>query len=198
MDKEHIRRLLGQAGDTAPREAAVLVPLLPRGDEFDILFEVRALSLDMQPGEVCLPGGAIEGTETPLQAAVRETCEELLVDEPQLEVLGSLGTASGPNGRTLHAFVALLHDYRGSFSPSEVDRTFTISLSWFMDREPERYLVSYVPRHPEDFPWDLVPGGRTYPWRALVSDVLFYRGSEPLVWGATARVIDLLTRVLRS
>lgn len=198
MDKERLRRVLGQAGGAGVRDAAVLVPLLPHGEGFDVLFEVRALSLDAQPGEVCLPGGTIEGAEAPLQAAIRETCEELLVDEAQLEPLGRLGTTSGPGGRALHAHVALLHDYRGSFSPAEVERTFSMPLSWFMEHEPERYPVSYVPRYPEDFPWDLVPGGREYPWRASTSSVPFYRGSEPLIWGATARVIDLLTRTLRD
>ena len=48
LEKEKIRR------------AAVLVPLIQKGGEYHVVFEVRAGSLKTQPGEICFPGGAVE------------------------------------------------------------------------------------------------------------------------------------------
>jgi 8-oxo-dGTP pyrophosphatase MutT (NUDIX family) len=188
MDVEAIR----QALDSQPPQlqgAAVLIPLVQTDEGLSIVLEVRAKTLDVQPGEVCLPGGGIEPGEDPRDTAIRETCEELLVSPTQIEMLGKLGTFEGPGGRSLHAFAGELTGYQGSFSPDEVDRTFTLPVAWLVEHEPEVYQVSLEPRYPADFPWELVPGGRDYPWRARANDVPFYRGTDPLVWGATARVL---------
>ena len=197
MDIEAIRQSL-EAQTPRRQGAAVLIPLVRTDEGLAIVLEVRAQTLAIQPGEVCLPGGRIEPGETPQVAAVRETCEELLVSPEQIEVLGELGALDGPGGRALHAFVGELSDYRGTFSPDEVDRTFTLPLSWLLGHDPDVYRVSLEPRYPADYPWDLVPGGKNYPWRARVNEVPFYRGTDPLVWGATARVLRHFVALLRE
>ena len=197
MDTASIR----QALENQPLQrhgAAVLIPLVQTDKGLTVVLEVRAITLDVQPGEVCLPGGGIEPEEDPRDTAIRETCEELLVSPAQIEMLGKLGTFEGPGGRSLHAFVGELIDYEGTFSPDEVDRTFTLPIAWLVEHEPEVYQVPLEPRYPADFPWELVPGGRDYPWRARANDVPFYRGTDPLVWGATARVLRCFAALLRS
>ena len=66
--------------------SAVLIPLIQKDDGYHILFEVRSKKLQHQPGEVCFPGGRVEERETTLEAAVRETKEELLIDDSQLKL----------------------------------------------------------------------------------------------------------------
>ena len=180
------------------RGAAVLIPLIERNGAWHVLLEVRASTLDIQPGDVCLPGGHIEPGETPREAAVRETCEELLVSRDAIEVLGELGCASGPGGMPLWAFVGVLSDYEGSYSGTEVDRVFSVELDWLVSSEPATYRVGLTPSYPDDFPWDRIPGGRGYAWRSQQNEVPFYLDTEPLVWGATARVLHRFARTLRE
>ena len=52
---------------------AVLVPLVEWRGEVQVLFEVRADTLERQPGEVCFPGGHMEPGESPTECAFRET-----------------------------------------------------------------------------------------------------------------------------
>lgn len=171
------------------RGAAVLIPLIEGEHGLEVLLEVRALTLDVQPGEACLPGGGIEPNETPQKAAVRETCEELLVGKDQLTIIGSMGVEPGPGGRPLYVFVGSLEGYEGSFSASEVEFTFTIPVEWLVRHEPSVFEVTMRPEYPDDFPWDLVPGGRDYAWRPQRDGVPFYMGRDPVVWGATARIL---------
>ena len=50
-------------GEEHMRKAAVVVPLLQLHDEYHIMFERRAWSLQSQPGEICFPGGKIDDSE---------------------------------------------------------------------------------------------------------------------------------------
>ena len=59
---------------------AVLVPVVEWNGKLHLLFEVRSDALRRQPGEVCFPGGRMEEGETPTQCALRETCEEAVVN----------------------------------------------------------------------------------------------------------------------
>lgn len=198
MDLAHLRKALQSVDEPASRDAAVLIPLIDGPSGLQILLEVRAQTLAVQPGEVCLPGGGIEAGETPLEAAIRETCEELLVDERQIEVIGSLGTQPGPGGRTLHVFVGTLGDYQGTWSADEVDQTFAVSLDWLLAHEPTIYDVTLTPSYPPDYPWDLIPGGTNYRWRPQVNHVPFYKGTDPLIWGATARVLKRFADICKA
>lgn len=178
--------------------ASVLVPLLPREDGgSDVLFEVRAHDIDIQPGEVCFPGGHVEPGETSRQAAVRETCEELLISPSQIEILAELPSPRGIGNLPVDAFLGVLHDYEGTWFDDEVDHTFTLPLSWLLENEPDVWYIEQEPRHPKDFPWDKVPGGRAYPWRHQTSECPFY-DTEPVIWGLTARICMQLTDCLRG
>ncbi|MBE6471841.1 MAG: NUDIX domain-containing protein, partial [Coriobacteriaceae bacterium] len=103
------------ASQDADCRAAVFIPLIEREHSYDVVFEVRAQHLKRQPGEVCLPGGHIEPGESAREAAVRETCEELLVDVSQLREIVDLGRINGPGGLPLRLFAGTLSGYDGSF-----------------------------------------------------------------------------------
>ena len=95
--------------------SAVLAPIVLTEGEACILFEKRSEDLKHQPGEICFPGGRIESGESARAAAIRETCEELVITPEQIEILTPLDVQSGPSGAPLWPFAALIHDYDGGY-----------------------------------------------------------------------------------
>lgn len=181
-----------------PHGAAVLMPILMKESGPELLFEVRALDLKQQPGDVCFPGGSLEKGETPEQAAVREACEELLIRPEQIEVIDCFRKTASPSGGSVTAFAALIDGYAGRFSRDEVDHVFTMPLDWFLHHEPE-YRTGFHSNVPgSDVPLDLIPNGRDYQWARIPYRIPFYFGTDPLIWGLTAGFIDTFCRILKS
>ena len=180
------------------RGSAVLIPLLPGENGLEVLFEVRASDMKFQPGEVCFPGGRLNEGENPQDAAVRETCEELLVRPQQVVITGALPRSAGPKGGHVWPFVGTIEDYNGSHGTYEVDRVFTVPLTWFFEHEPVEYEVEMVQRPPADFPHDLVSSDPEHDWKNWHHSVPVYVDSDPVIWGMTARVMRTFVRLLRK
>lgn len=174
------------------RMSAVLLPMVCVQGEYHLLYEVRARDLDAQPGEVCFPGGRIENGENAQEAAIRETREELLVREDQIEILAPMDGMPGPNGAPIWPYLGLLKDYRNTFSTDEVDHVFTVPIRWLLEHEPERYMTTLVTVPGQDFPFDLIPGGRSYPWHGKQYEILFYKNDQAVIWGITARITSYM------
>ena len=114
------------------RNAAILLPVVEVAGRDNLLFEVRSQRLEMQPGEVCFPGGRIEPGETPEEAAVREIWEELHVERQQIEILG-------PLDRMVH-FTGTVYPLLGrmealalpnlKLNEDEVEEVFTVPLEF--------------------------------------------------------------------
>ena len=174
---------------------AVCIPLIPEGEGFDVLFEVRSGKIPAQPGDVCLPGGSMEPGETPVQTAIREACEELLLDPKQLNVIGPADVLREGNV-VLRPFAAILTDYDGAFSTQEVAEVFRVPLNYFLTTEPDVFTFPMKYELPEDFPFDRIVGGRRYAWRQDIHSALFYEYGGHTIWGFTARVMRAFSVML--
>ena len=42
---------------------------------------------------------------------------------------------------------------------------------------------------PEDFPYELLPGGRNYPWHHIPRKFYFYETDGGVIWGITAQLL---------
>ena len=176
------------------RHAAVLIPLVKTENGTAIVLERRALHLKRQPGEICLPGGGIQAEngqmlESPVEAAVRETMEELLVSRGQIGMLQELPVQMGPDGGEVYPFVAVLSDYRDTFSKDEVAEVVRIPADFFIQTVPEAYAVDLVTVPREGFPYERIPGGRDYPFRKKEQWIYFYDYEGITIWGLTARIL---------
>ena len=171
------------------RHSSVVLPLIERDGRLEVLFEVRAASLHRQPNEVCFPGGIVESGETYEEAAIRETAEELLIDLSQVHLIAPLDYLEMSSGLTVHVYLCEIKDYHGTFSKDEVDRVFSVPLSWFLEHEPDKYVAKIRTTPGEDFPFDLVPGGRNYNWHSGHYNVYFYPYEQEVIWGMTAKIL---------
>ena len=172
--------------------SAVLVPLIRHENGYDVLFEVRAGSIADQPGDICFPGGRMEAGETPRDTALRETCEELLIDPAQVHLLGQLDIHA-TTSLVIYPFVGEVTGYTDTYSTDEVARIIRVPLETVLGSEPEVYRITWRSERPENFPYDRVVGGRNYRWRQTYDDQYFYDFGGETVWGLTAKILRAFT-----
>jgi 8-oxo-dGTP pyrophosphatase MutT (NUDIX family) len=170
------------------RENAVLIPLVEAEEGLSVLFEVRQAAI-RQGGEICFPGGRVESGETARSAAVRETSEELLIPQENIEWIAPMHAMSGPGGARISSGLGLLHGYEGTCSEAEVARVFTVPLGWFAENPPRVCTGAMVVETGEDFPYELLPGGRNYPWHKIPRTFYFYEYRGEVIWGITAELL---------
>lgn len=181
-------------------EAAVLLPIVNTEEGPSILFEVRALNLNRQPGEICFPGGKFEcGDKEFLATAVRETCEELGVEEQDIDVIGELDSLVTHMGPIIHPFVGVLKNHEKiRFNPDEVHEVFTVPIRDLLEQEPVRSSMLLADKPTEEFPFELVPD-RKRDWRFHKEYyVYFYRYKNYVIWGLTARMLYAFLRRNRA
>lgn len=126
---EHTSRPIGKY-----KFFSVLVPFVEKEGKLNLLYEVRAKGMKSQPGEICFPGGHIEGGETPEQCAKRETCEELGIETEKINVVGQGDTLYGYANFTLFTFIGIINyqDYLNChIQKDEVDEVFWCQLKNF-------------------------------------------------------------------
>jgi 8-oxo-dGTP pyrophosphatase MutT (NUDIX family) len=77
---------------TDARAAAALILLYPGPHGVSFPLTVRRDDLPHHPGQVSLPGGAVDPEERPEDAALREAWEEIGVDPASVRLIGPLST----------------------------------------------------------------------------------------------------------
>lgn len=195
---ERIRRHRASIiGMDQAKKSAVCIPLLDTEDGFDVLFEIRSSKIASQPGDICFPGGMVEPGETEQEAAVREMTEELLVDASQIQVIGAVDIF--PASRMyVYPFVALLENYKKTFSTDEVAEVFSVPLQFFLENDPEVYYTHMKVIPEEGFPYERIRGGRAYGWRERSEEIFFYQYRQYNIWGMTAKMMEAFVRSIRN
>lgn len=183
---EHQTTLIG-IRDCHP--SAVCIPLIDTEKGYEVLFEVRSAKIEHQPGDICFPGGMVEDGEKPQDAAVREAMEELLISKEQIRMLGLMDVLYTGHKLILYPYAVVLYEYMGTFSPAEVEETFTVPLEFFLNTAPEVYRTEAQVIPGEDFPYDRIHGGRDYEWRKRREDIFFYQYENHVIWGLTAKIM---------
>lgn len=191
--------------------SAVIALLLPVNGEYHFVFQKRSASI-RQGGEICFPGGKFDPTKDAdfKETALRETVEELGVSPEKISVIGPLDTIISIMGTTVDAFLGVL-DISSldelNINSDEVERIFSVPVSYFENNEPELYQVS-ITAHPSFinqageeivlFPTKELglPERYTRPWGNIMNNVFVYRVAGEVIWGITARLIrDVIGRI---
>lgn len=174
------------------REYAVVVPIIKVNDVLHILFEIRALSLTNQPGEICFPGGKIEKGESALDCAIRETHEELNISKNNIEIISKLACLVTPFNTTIYSFCGILNNTEFDsikFNELEVSSIFSVPIDTLLNQNPllSNMIINLNPPH--DFPFHLIQKGEAYTWKTGVYPFYFYKYKNYIIWGTTAKIL---------
>jgi 8-oxo-dGTP pyrophosphatase MutT (NUDIX family) len=158
--------------------AAVLVPLVVRPEGLCVLLTQRTQHLAAHAGQISFPGGRQETSDRDsVEAALRETEEEVGLPRDHVEVIGRLDTYVTSTGFEVTPVVGLVRaPYPVKLDPFEVAEVFEVPLAFILD--PENHQ-----RH-----------SREIRGRRRTFYVLPYR--QRYIWGATAGMLVNLAEVL--
>lgn len=191
--KERIAKPMGKFS-----RSAVMILLVEENDELYILFEKRALTLRRQPGDISLPGGAIEPGETPKEAAIRETEEELNLCREDIEYLGEMDYFISPYNNMILPFVGKISSKEIHPNHNEVDHVFKVPLKFFYENEPMVHEIELIPHFKEDYPYNLIQGGKNYKFSTRKYNQYFYIYNNYVIWGFTAQVIKSFIDIVKE
>ncbi len=152
------------------REAAVLMPIFEREDEPHFLLTRRTEDVQTHKGQISFPGGMREKGEDLLKTALRETFEEVGIDEDRIEPLGRFHDYISITGYRVTPFVGFIREpFATTPQVSEVAEVLRVPFGIFLD--PTRLRVE------------------KNTWHSRNEDVYFYSYGIHEIWGLTARII---------
>ncbi len=155
------------------------VMILLHEDSFPIIR--RASYSGPHSGQMALPGGKLEPGEQDMDAALRETEEEIGVSRHNIEVLGKLSSLYIPPSRFLVTpFIGVVSD-KMDFRPEprEVDAVFEITLTDLVHDKTIRSKKMNLPN------------------RMVVDTPYFYLAGQ-VVWGATAMILSEFKEIIKE
>lgn len=172
-------------------QCAVLVPVVIKDGEEQLVFEVRSSKLKWQPKDICFPGGRIDPGDADAQAAaLRETREELGVTDANIHLWGPLDYMESPVGVTIWPFAAYVDTDQFTLSRGEIDHIFTVPLHWFETQEPEIGRLQIATRPTADFPQGLAVSNQQGWKERRTYNVKIYTYGNYKIWGITAHILD--------
>ncbi len=182
---EHLSSVLAaqQTGthmEWTAQPAAVLIPLFERDGAWHVVLTRRTNTVSSHKGQVAFPGGRVDPEDRDaIDAALREAEEEIGLRRADVRVLGVLDDLLTVSQWRITPVVGVI-PAGYSFTPSsdELSDIFDVPLSFFAD--PANLRVER--RH------GALPGP---PIEVYHFD---YRGYD--IWGATARILRNLLRVI--
>ncbi|HPE39964.1 MAG TPA: CoA pyrophosphatase [Bacteroidales bacterium] len=148
--------------------SVVIVPLFYSEETTRILFTRRNLKLKHHPGEISFPGGKVEIGETFIDAAKRETLEE--INCKVVKVIGELNPVmTFVSDHLILPFIAYIDTSTLSLNRNEVESIHTVSVEEFIKTKMNKRRVEH---------------NRVY----IKSPI--WQFSDFYVWGATGKILS--------
>lgn len=160
--------------ENARKEAAVLIGLIERGGQTNVILTKRTEQLKSHSGQIAFPGGKIDETDTsPTDAALREAWEEIGLDCNEVRVVRQMPVYHSGSGFKIYPVLAIVSPSADfCINPDEVEYMFDVPLSFLMDPK-NHHLASRHFQGRERFYYEMP-----------------YDGHH--IWGVTAGMIRVL------
>jgi len=161
--------------------SAVLVPLFWQDEECHILFIRRTRDVQHHKGQIAFPGGAYQPEDkTMLNTALRESAEEIGLQDKDVKVLGQLDDfITTTSNFVISPFVARIPwPYCFLLNTRETEAIITAPLAAFQNRANVKLE-------------DEVIGGQKVP-------TLNYHYQGNIIWGATARILSQVLEIVKE
>ncbi|MEJ5975422.1 CoA pyrophosphatase [Novosphingobium sp. PS1R-30] len=160
------------------RPAAVLAAFTDRGDDAGILLLHRPSNMRSHPGQIAFPGGSIDPGESAIEAARRETWEELGIRQDKVRVIGESDVYETHSGFAITPVLGVVPaDVEIVPNPTEVAQ-------WF--EAPARFVLDPANHKQQWVEWE----GSMRPYFEID-----WQGHQ--IWGITAAILVNLSRRLR-
>ena len=153
------------------RASAVLIGLFQSARGVEVILTRRSHQLTNHRGEISFPGGRLDDGETVVDAALRETQEEIGINPSEAQVIAELSGMATVVSNSHIVPVVASYKCAPKMQPmnSEVDRVLTVPLSELA--RTDTYSQEY---------WK-------FPDREL--QINFFYLDDETIWGATARML---------
>lgn len=132
--------------------AAVLIPLVDHPEGLSVVLTKRAAHLKHHAGQISFPGGRLEQCdEGPAAAALRETKEEIGLEQERVEIVGYLGNYLTITGYSVTPVVGIVQPgFSLDIDETEVEEAFEVPLDYLFERtnalrREKRFLGVRVP-----------------------------------------------------
>lgn len=179
--------------------SSVLIPIVKKDNNYYILFEVRSSNLKFQPNEICFPGGKIDINETPYDAVIRETIEELGTNSNNIEIISQVDLLVIQSNMIIHPFVGYIKDIDNlNINKDEVNHTFLVPISYLMQTTPTSYENEIHIVRDKNFPYDILPNKQSNKFIRGYESTLFYEYDNYVIWGITAKILENFIEFLKS
>lgn len=166
-----------------PRDAAVLVTLYPRDNQWHIVFIERAKSnaQDRHRGQISLPGGKRDaGDKTYAETALRETQEEVGIPADKVRLIGQLSELYIPiSNFYVYPFVGFLEETPMLVrQEDEVESILEVPVNMFIRQQARKKTRMRLSNG------------------VLLPDVPYFDLDGRILWGATAMIMSEFLELL--
>jgi len=119
------------------KDAAVLVPIIPRAHGYNVLLTVRSFDMPSHAGQISFPGGKAHRKDYDrIATALREAHEEVNIEPDAVDVIGALGVHQGGLGFSVTPIVGMVDPQTNiKPCPREVAEIFEVPLGFIANLE---------------------------------------------------------------
>lgn len=171
------RRVAVEAGHWT--QAGVLVPLMLGPEGLALIFTRRTDTVLTHKGQISFPGGAREETDSsPVEAALRESYEEIGLDPARVDVIGQLDDVpTMVSGFVITPVVGAVEIGPAELRPAPLEVKDLLVVPLARLRDPAVHRTE-----------DRVADG-------LHFTVHYFTIDEDVIWGATGRILDQFLQI---